>query len=77
MWTEAPMAGKRYRLKTATLAIMNDDERLSVMVPAGAVIQVTAVPPDENRPVDVEWEGKAMMMFTIDLRERAEPVDEN
>ena len=70
------MAGKRYRVKTPTLAITNDDERLSVMVPLGAIVQVTAGPLDENRLVDVEWEGKPLRMFISDLRERCELVDE-
>jgi hypothetical protein len=70
------MAGKRYRLKTPTLAIMNQRERLSLMVPRGAIVQSTAGLLDEDRLVDVEWEGKALLMFTADLRERCEPVDE-
>jgi hypothetical protein len=73
--TEAPVVGKRYRLKTPTLAIMNQKERLSVMIPLGGVVQVTAGPLDQDRLVDVEWEGKALLMFTADLRERCELVD--
>lgn len=69
------MVGKRYRLKTPTLAIMNQKERLSVMIPLGGVVQVTAGPLDQDRLVDVEWEGKALLMFTADLRERCELVD--
>ncbi len=64
------MAGKRYRLKTPTLAIVNQSERLSVMVPSGAIVQVSAGPLDEDRLVDVEWEGKAILMFASDLRDR-------
>ena len=68
------MTGERYRLKTPTLAIMNQSERLTLMVPRGAIVQVTAEPLGEDRPVEVEWEGKALLMFMADLRERCEPV---
>ena len=71
------MVGRRYRVKTPTLAIMNQKERLSVMIPCGGVVQVTVGPLDEDRLVDVEWEGKPILMFTVDLRERCEPVDED
>jgi hypothetical protein len=26
-------------------------------------------------PIDVVWENKTVMMFTIDLRQRGEPID--
>jgi hypothetical protein len=69
------MQGKRYRLKTPTLTVLDQDgHRLPVMVPANSIVQVTAGRLDGNRLVDVEWEGKTLMMFTIDLRERGELV---
>jgi hypothetical protein len=71
------MVGRRYRLNTPTLAIMvHDGQHSSVTVSAGAVVQVTAGL-DENRLVEVEWEGKVLLMFAIDLRDRGEPVDED
>ena len=72
------MVGKRYRLNTPTLAIMvHDGQHSSVTVPAGDIVQVTDGPLDENRLVEVEWEGKVLLMFAVDLRERGEPVDED
>ena len=32
-------------------------------------------PLDGHKLVDVEWEGKRVMMFALDLRERGELVD--
>ena len=58
------------------LAIINDDERLSVMVPLGATIQVTTEPLDEDRLIDVEWEKKALRMFTSDIRDRCELIED-
>ena len=36
----------------------------------GAVVTVQDVPLDGNRLVDVLWDGKLMMMFAIDLKQR-------
>ncbi len=70
------MRGQSYRLKTPTLAILEQDgSRLPMMVPRDGIVKVTAGPLDGNRLVDVEWDGRTLMMFTIDLRERGEPVD--
>jgi len=70
------MVGQRYRLNTSTLAIVNGDGQHSpVTVPAGSIVEVVAGPLDGNRLIDVEWEGKTLMMFTIDIRERGELLD--
>jgi hypothetical protein len=51
-----PQAGKRYRLKNSTLAIMvHNGQHLPLTVPAGGVVQVAAGRLNENRLVDVEW----------------------
>jgi len=67
------MVGHRYRLKTPTLAIMDHDgHRLPVTIPVGGVVLVVAGLPHEDRLVDVEWEGKRLLMFAVDLRDRGE-----
>jgi hypothetical protein len=69
------MPGKRYRLKNSTLAIMvHKGQQLPLTVPLGGVVQV-AGQLNGNKLVDVEWEGKPLRMFAMDLRKRAEPVD--
>jgi hypothetical protein len=45
-------------------------KRIPVTVPKGSVVKVVNGPLDGTRLVDVEWDGEAAMMFTIDLRER-------
>ena len=45
-------------------------KRIPVTVPKGAVVKVMNGPLDGTRLVDVEWDGEAVMMFTVDLRER-------
>ena len=70
------MIGERYKLHAPTLAIMTTPEgqRIPVTVPKNAIISVTAGPLDGTRLVDVEWDGRTVMMFTVDLRERGARV---
>jgi hypothetical protein len=71
------MVGKCYRLKTPTLAIMSrDGQRVPMTVPHGGVVLVLARNHDDNHLVDVEWEGKPVLMFAVDLQDRGELVDE-
>lgn len=85
------MPGGRYLLKSPTLAIASQDDmdrpvtKYSVrllgssteLIPFGAVVRVINGPLDGNRLVDVDWEGKTVMMFTTDLRERCERLDDD
>jgi hypothetical protein len=41
-----------------------------VTVPKGAVVKVMNGRLDGTRLVDVEWNGEAVMIFTVDLRKR-------
>jgi hypothetical protein len=66
------MPREYYKLNSPTLAIMGlaNGKRIPVTVPKGAVVKVVNGPLNGTRLVDVEWDGEAVMMFTIDLRER-------
>ena len=71
------MISQRFRIKTPTLAILETDGRRTTMyVPTGDIVTVVQGPLDGMRLVDVEWNGTTAMMFTIDLRERAELIQE-
>ena len=71
------MRGNRYRLNTPTLAIVKiDGQQSPVTVPSGAVVKVVDGPLNGNRLVDVNWEGKTVMMFTTDIRERCMRLEE-
>lgn len=65
-------SGKQIRLKRTTLSIETvRDERLLVMVPTGSVVIVVGGPlPHDRRMVDVLWDGRALVMFAIDLQVR-------
>ncbi len=72
------MRGQRFRFHTPTLAILaQDGHKIRIMIPQGAMVEVEAGPLDGTRLVDVRWEGKIVMMFTIDLRERGARIDDD
>lgn len=52
-----------------------DGRHISRLVPTGAIILVDGVL-DGNRLTDVVWDDKKVMMFTQDLRSRAESAPE-
>ena len=67
--------GQRYRLNTPTLAIIKQDgQNHPTTVPLGAVVKVIDGLLDGNHLVDVRWDGKTVMMFTTDIRERCEQL---
>jgi hypothetical protein len=66
------VVSQRFRIKTPTLAIVEvDGQKTTMYVQTGEIVTVVNGPLDGMRLVDVEWKGRAAMMFTIDLRERA------
>ena len=70
------MDGVRYRLKTPTLAVMRQDGRqLPLTIPQGGIVSVIGPTYDDRQIVDVEWEGKKLLMFAVDLRDRGEPIE--
>jgi hypothetical protein len=77
---------ERYRLREPTLALFDEDGRHVVRtVPAGATVALdretgtTVIDErdrfDSQRMVGVLWNGTRLMMFTQDLRSRAELVE--
>ena len=63
-------------MKTPTLAILDQDgNKLPLSLPQGAEVEVPTGPVNENQIIDVVWEGKALMMFAWDLRDRGELVN--
>jgi len=66
-----------FRIKNPTIALFHEDGRhVAHTVPEGAVIRVDRAAFDGDRLVDVTWDGKKVMMFTQDLRSRAEALAE-
>jgi hypothetical protein len=73
-------AEHRIRLNSATIAsAIQDGRSIALLIPTGAeVIPLDAVPEegsgDDGREVSVEWQGRTVSMFLVDLRERGEQV---
>jgi len=62
----------RYRITDATMALfLEGNKHVARVVPAGAIITVESEAFDRNKLVDVNWDGKTVMMFAQDLRLRA------
>ncbi|HEY7336234.1 MAG TPA: hypothetical protein VH639_15195 [Bryobacteraceae bacterium] len=58
-------------METPTLAIdAADGNRVAVTIPAGNIVKVVAGPSDGDRLVDVLWNGRTLVMFAIDLKQR-------
>ena len=68
------LSGKTFHLRSATIAIeQTKDGRVALTVPEGAIVRVIRGPtPTDNRMVDVEWNGKRLVMFAVDIQERGE-----
>jgi hypothetical protein len=65
----------RYRITNPTLALFHEDGRhIAKTVPSGATITIESGAFDGEKLVSVTWDGKSVMMFTEDLRVRAERV---
>jgi hypothetical protein len=63
------MVGK-YRLTKETLGIVVATH-LATSVPKGSIIEIPAAPAADDRTVLALWQGKSMLMFIRDLKDRA------
>jgi hypothetical protein len=68
----------RYRFNNPTIALFEQDGRhVADTVPAGAIIEISRVALDGDKLLEVVWNGRPVLMFTQDLRKRAEPAKGN
>jgi len=69
------MNSETYRVRETALAILSiGGERVPVTLPINAILILVDGPLDGNRLVEVTWEGKTLMMFTQDMRDRCDLV---
>ncbi len=64
------MKDQSFRLSTATLCVSSGDgdQKMLVTIPKGSEIKLLGGYLDSNQLVDIEWEGKSLKMFAVDLR---------
>lgn len=68
--------GHKFRLNSAILAIHSVNGQLTpIMVPAGALVTTEAGALGGTEITKVTWEGKRLLIFTVNLRERGTPID--
>jgi hypothetical protein len=65
------MPGYQFKMTTPTIAVERPDDMVVLQVPAGASVTVLGQLLG-NRLVNVNWEGRPVMMFGRDLHEHAE-----
>jgi hypothetical protein len=66
----------RYRINDPTIAMFLEEGRyIARTVASGTVVEVCNATIDGDRLVDVSWNGREVMMFTQDLRSRAERIE--
>ena len=67
--------GEKFRVVTPTLGVDSStgEHRVTVILPADAVIQVMSVPRlDDTQMVEVLWEGRPLTMFVQDVLGRCQ-----
>jgi hypothetical protein len=70
------MALRKYRIVEPTIAMSDDTGRgVAFTIHAGAMVELQHGPLDGNKLMEVKWDGKIVLMFTQDLRQRAQAVD--
>jgi hypothetical protein len=64
---------KSYRLDKPTLCVNSteDGHHASMLIPAGATVNIADGPLNSLPMVNAIWDGKAVMLFAVDLQERA------
>jgi hypothetical protein len=63
-----------FKLKTPTLAILSDDQRTMVTIPAHELVTLMVGDIGGNGFVEVRYRQKVLIMFAEDLRSHGEPV---
>jgi hypothetical protein len=71
------MVTQRFRITIPIIAIvMENGLHTTLYTKAGDVVAVLRGPLDGTRLVEVQWDGRTALMFTIELREHAELISE-
>jgi hypothetical protein len=69
-------ASSQYRMDTPTLGIvsLSDGHRIPIIIPRDAVVTVVGMPNDD-RMIDVVWQGSTATIFAQDLAARGIKVE--
>jgi hypothetical protein len=65
----------RYRLPTTTVAVHREAAQpVAISIPSGTVLTVPDDSANSSGFVEVEWDGKSVQVFAVDLRDRGELI---
>jgi len=63
----------KYRINSPTMALFSEDgQKAAGIVPGGSVVVIDEDLFQENKLVEVLWDGKKVFMFAQDVRSRGE-----
>ena len=70
------LTGKRFKLGNPTMALdVVDGKRVALTIPAGETIKVVSGPSSQDdRLVDVVWDGRTVAMFAFDVNVRGTEI---
>ena len=64
-----------YRLRTETVAMRHGATRpVAITLPPGIILSVPGDSANARGFVEVDWDGKRVQMFVVDLRDRGELI---
>jgi hypothetical protein len=70
------MSRETYRITSPALVLFRENERhVSHTIPKGAVVSFDGKTFDGDKLVEVQWDGKVVLMFTQDLRSRGVKIE--
>lgn len=69
------MRGDRYKVRQAILGVVSDEQQdiTPIALPRGNILEVLSEDTN-NRLVDIIWEGRSVMIFNPDLRNRCDLI---
>jgi len=69
------MTAPAYRINSPIMVVMIDRYR-SVQLPVGSLFYPETIKPDSNGMIDGTCNGEMVMMFSRDLTDHSEPIEE-
>jgi hypothetical protein len=66
---------RRYRLRATTVGVHQEATRpVAISIPAGTLLNGPDDPEKSSGFIEVEWDGKSVQIFAVDLRDRGESI---
>ncbi len=64
-----------YEIRSATMGLIHENTRyIAITIPSGSILNVPDNLANVAPLVKVEWDGKSIQIFAVDLRDRGELI---